>query len=254
MFRNAALFFLTSLFFVGENFAEEATIEWDYKVIPTELWQQANLVDVIEQYADGKGGGGALLSAAYRDNGNWIGREFLLLLDSDGQEKFRWQIPNGTDFKMVILTPTTVIFKTNNNGESILHNLSFESDGSISEILNPISEAEASSLAFFNLERPSYFPLISAFANEDKSFAILRKRSLGQNVSTRLATILFSGFDSGNSIISWESKVGAIYQVQKSSDLENWSNVGLRITGTGDPMNYSEAVLGGKLYLRVVNP
>jgi len=63
---------------------------------------------------------------------------------------------------------------------------------------------------------------------------------------------LFSGVNGENAIVSWKSNVGSQYQVQKSTDLESWSDIGLPITGTGDQMNYSEANLGEQLYLRII--
>lgn len=74
------------------------------------------------------------------------------------------------------------------------------------------------------------------------------------NEKIKKPDVLFSGASNGNAIISWASQQGAKYQVQKSTDLESWINVGLPLDGTGEPMTYSEATEGGNLFFRLRIP
>ena len=52
----------------------------------------------------------------------------------------------------------------------------------------------------------------------------------------------------------WDSVAGACYQIQSSSDLTGWADIGVPISGTGAPMSWSAAAVDadGKFY-RVVS-
>ena len=71
------------------------------------------------------------------------------------------------------------------------------------------------------------------------------------NDVVKIPDVLFSGSSNGNAIISWSSQLGAKYQVQKSTDLENWIDVGLLLDGTGGPMTYEEAIEDTDLFFRI---
>jgi len=62
------------------------------------------------------------------------------------------------------------------------------------------------------------------------------------------------GLEDGNLIISWPTAAGQTYQVQRSTDLESWENIGVVLTGNGDTMNYAQPSTNDKVFLRIVIP
>jgi len=54
--------------------------------------------------------------------------------------------------------------------------------------------------------------------------------------------------------ISWQTSKGASYQVQRSTDLQRWTSVGALRLGTGNILNYTQALNGQSSFLRVVIP
>ena len=62
------------------------------------------------------------------------------------------------------------------------------------------------------------------------------------------------GLEDGNLIISWPTAAGQTYQVQRSTDLESWENIGVALTGNGTTMNYAQPSTADKVFLRVVIP
>tara|TARA_B100000459_G_C8549197_1_gene188657 strand:- start:325 stop:897 length:573 start_codon:yes stop_codon:yes gene_type:complete len=64
----------------------------------------------------------------------------------------------------------------------------------------------------------------------------------------------FFGLEDGNLILSWATSAGEIYQVQRSTNLESWENIGVPLTGNGITMSYSQRSTAEKVFLRVVIP
>ena len=64
----------------------------------------------------------------------------------------------------------------------------------------------------------------------------------------------FFSLEDGNLILSWPTTAGEIYQVQRSTDLESWENIGVTLTGNGTTMSYSQPSTSEKVFLRVVLP
>ena len=62
------------------------------------------------------------------------------------------------------------------------------------------------------------------------------------------------GLEDGNLIISWPTAAGQTYQVQRSTDLESWENIGVALTGNGTTMSYAQPSNADKVFLRVVIP
>ena len=69
-------------------------------------------------------------------------------------------------------------------------------------------------------------------------------------------TLAPSTFDleDGNLIISWPTAAGPTYQVQRSTNLESWENIGVALTGNGTTMSYAQPSTAEKVFLRVVIP
>ena len=62
------------------------------------------------------------------------------------------------------------------------------------------------------------------------------------------------GLEDGNLIISWPTAAGQTYQVQRSTDLESWEDIGVALTGNGTTMSYAQPSTAEKVFLRVVVP
>ena len=62
------------------------------------------------------------------------------------------------------------------------------------------------------------------------------------------------GLEDDNLIISWPTAAGQTYQVQRSTDLESWENIGVALTGNGTTMSYAQPSTADKVFLRVVIP
>ena len=71
------------------------------------------------------------------------------------------------------------------------------------------------------------------------------------NPSTAPSTF---GLEDGNLIISWPTDAGQTYQVQRSTDLESWEDIGVALTGNGTTMSYAQLSNADKVFLRVVIP
>jgi len=61
-----------------------------------------------------------------------------------------------------------------------------------------------------------------------------------------------SGFNQDNFVLNWDSSSGTDYQIQSSTDLTNWVNVGSSIVGTGETMTWANHVTNSQAFYRVV--
>ena len=73
--------------------------------------------------------------------------------------------------------------------------------------------------------------------------------NVNQNV---LSSHTSSGFNQDNYVINWDSSSGAQYQIQSSTDLTNWVDVGSALIGTGDMMTWANHVTNSQAFYRVV--
>jgi hypothetical protein len=220
----------------------------DFVITPQDYLAAATESDVAQVLPDGAGGCVLSMYVWKTDDYSAVNRECLLILNAAGAIKWLKIFPYGIGPGDIYqASPSSVIYK---NQDGSITTLCFDSEGQATEYIQVPHPDE-------KFKDPVTFPtastaLFSRFKNG--LVGVVRKRNVPQPSFPALAHVLFSGFDNGNAIISWQSEVGATYQVQKSTVLDSWENIGLPITGTGAPMNYSEAAVGGKLFLRVVVP
>ncbi len=92
----------------------------------------------------------------------------------------------------------------------------------------------------------------SSFNDDPPPKAVIQKWAI-PTTSPQLAGSSF-GIDDGNLIISWPAAAGHTYQVQRSTDLESWENIGVALTGNGTTMSYAQPSNADKVFLRVVIP
>ena len=75
--------------------------------------------------------------------------------------------------------------------------------------------------------------------------------------SDSIASEISGGFSSGfiqeNYVLNWNSENGVNYQIQQSTDLTNWNNVGSFLVGTGDSMSWANHITNSQSFYKVIN-
>ncbi|MDA7881442.1 hypothetical protein N9A94_03980 [Akkermansiaceae bacterium] len=236
--------------------AEEFKVEWEKTLRPSEFWEQANSVS-SDVWADEKGGAVVRVFASY-PSPNRSFKVFWLFLDRNGEERYRLESPigkSGSGFPLIVTSRRVVIGFSSATGTETI---SFDNAGQATRTSSASYDSEFSNKQVdifkydHDLKSCVYTQSSSLTAGGLITNSVIKKWSFGADNSPETAPVLFSGVNGENAIVSWKSNVGSQYQVQKSTDLESWSDIGLPITGTGEQMNYSEANLGEQLYLRII--
>ncbi|MDB4455007.1 hypothetical protein N9138_00975 [bacterium] len=234
--------------------AEEFKVEWEKTLRPFEFWEQATRAET-QVWADEKGGSVVKLGTQPPSPSNGY-KEFWLFLDRNGEERYRLEFSEGKSGTPIIISSRRVVIAFSSQTTSGTETISFNNTGQATRTSSASydSQFNNSSVGLYNSDFKSCFYTV-AYAKAAGGLitnSVIKKWSFGADNSPETAPVLFSGVNGENAIVSWKSNVGSQYQVQKSTDLESWSDIGLPITGTGEQMNYSEANLGGQLYLRIV--
>lgn len=248
-FTLRALVVLGLLLSCGNTQAEDFGLRWEKTFRPFEFWDQATIAQA-QVFADEKGGCMVKLTAIRPINQR---KEIFIFLDEHGAERYRFESPQGRFGSIQLLSSKGAVFYF--GSEDFFETVSFSETGEVVRTASPNNFGRGTPLDSENLltDRKSFWYTVTSSESAGGIInAVIRKFSFGTNDSPEPAPVLFSGVNGDNAIVAWNSKVGSRYQVQKSSDLQSWSNIGLPITGTGEQMNYSEANLGEPLYLRIV--
>jgi len=236
--------------------AEEFKVEWEKTLRPFEFWEQATR-GYSDVWADEKGGCVVKFETFLPRPSN-TRKQFWLFLDRNGEERYRLEFPEGKTGTPIIITSRRVAImfdsQTTFGIETILFNNTGQATRTTSASYDNFLTQNFSqgSIVSSDLKSCVYIVAIGETAGGLITNSVITKWSFGADNSPDTAPVLFSGVNGENAIVSWKSNVGSQYQVQKSTDLESWSDIGLPITGTGDQMNYSEANLGEQLYLRII--
>ena len=72
------------------------------------------------------------------------------------------------------------------------------------------------------------------------------------STETPISGCLYSGFQGLNYVISWQSDVGDSYQIQSSTSLTNWLDIGTPLIGTGAPLSWANAMTNSESFYRVI--
>ena len=80
---------------------------------------------------------------------------------------------------------------------------------------------------------------------------MLKKYRLGTPPTTVDGAVA-SGISGSNYIINWNSVSGVEYQIQSSTNLTDWVNVGSPISGTGEPLTWANALTNSQSFYRVI--
>ena len=104
--------------------------------------------------------------------------------------------------------------------------------------------------------RDSTIKNISPFVQKDVLYFKDGNLKLLKYVNTNINTVITShqsaGFNQDNFVLNWNSSSGAQYQIQSSTDLTNWVDVGSALIGTGDMMTWANHVTNSQAFYRVV--
>ena len=101
---------------------------------------------------------------------------------------------------------------------------------------------------------PAYLPIVNIDTDMiiPKQFLkTIKKSGLGKNLFHELRYDL-QGNIKNNFVLNWDSSSGTDYQIQSSTDLTNWVNVGSSIVGTGETMTWANHVTNSQAFYRVV--
>ncbi len=79
---------------------------------------------------------------------------------------------------------------------------------------------------------------------------VLRKYLLAS--TSNISGTCSSGINGSNYILNWTSQIGKSYQIQSSSNLTNWNDVGGIITGTGATLSWANALTNSTGFYRVI--
>tara|TARA_E500000178_G_C16926605_1_gene709704 strand:- start:70 stop:789 length:720 start_codon:yes stop_codon:yes gene_type:complete len=82
--------------------------------------------------------------------------------------------------------------------------------------------------------------------------ALYKYTITSDNSSPVLNAQTSSGFSQDNFVLNWDSSSGTEYQIQSSTDLTNWVNIGSAIVGTGESMTWANHVTNSQAFYRVV--
>ncbi len=81
---------------------------------------------------------------------------------------------------------------------------------------------------------------------------VFKKYVISSELNVVVSSQTSSGFNQDNFVLNWDSSSGTEYQIQSSTDLTNWVNVGSSIVGTGETMTWANHVTNSQAFYRVV--
>ena len=117
-----------------------------------------------------------------------------------------------------------------------------------------INDLESLSLATYwgdnTVQNNSPFVQKDALYFKDGNLKLLKY--VNTNNNTVITSHQSAGFNQDNFVLNWNSSSGAQYQIQSSTDLTNWVDVGSALIGTGDMMTWANHVTNSQAFYRVV--
>lgn len=72
------------------------------------------------------------------------------------------------------------------------------------------------------------------------------------SIPAELLSSSIMGINGNNFSVIWTSVLDTEYQIQMSSDLEEWRNIGHPITGTGSSITWSDSLSRSNSFYRVI--
>ena len=166
----------------------------------------------------------------------------ILVYNSSGAFEFHDIIENTEELELVMISavPNQFAVETwGSSGEEFV--CVYEFQGSSYTVTNFISNQ--SSGGYQSAVNTGFFYTMQGL--------ILKKFILDSAPAVVDGTVA-SGIDGSNYVLNWNSELSGQYQIQSSTTLTNWIDVGGVITGTGDPISWANALTNSKSFYRVI--
>ena len=106
------------------------------------------------------------------------------------------------------------------------------------------------------IELGTEVPLATGIATSagDRRLLLFEITPISAPAAPELAVETVNGISGTNFVMRWDSVADARYQVQCSSDLTSWADVGVPVSGTGAAMSWSTAMVDAdRNFYRVVS-
>ena len=240
----AALTLLISASLSPLSTAAPLELKWTYRVNPNEFLTGGSITGF--GYVSSNDAGGCLATMTIADPEAAEDRPYLFALNSDGTLIWQKEIPPGV-LRIAMNTPDRIIYTIGPQYRSVCL-----LSGTEEEL--PIAATDSQSWEFSSRSRGSHNCIFfhNGSGTEVPETVLIQKWAPA-SPTPNLAPSTF-GLEDGNLIISWPTDAGQTYQVQRSTDLESWENIGVALTGNGTTMSYSQPSNADKVFLRVVIP
>lgn len=170
----------------------------------------------------------------------------LMVFDSNGSLKFKDTLPGNNYLYLegYSSNPRYISLSVQNSTTYVSFLRMYEiHDGTYSTTDIPISRTFESSYSSNAGIDPTTIYSVEG--------TILRKYKLS-TVSTVVDAAVASGIDGSNYIMHWNSVGGVSYQIQCSTNLVDWTDVGFPLVGTGSALTWANALTNSKSFYRVV--
>lgn len=126
--------------------------------------------------------------------------------------------------------------------------------GDLTVIVSAYSHSSQISRSYCQEATPCYKYLVIV---DDGRLKMYQGANNGSNPSnggfySPLQSYSSSGFLGENYVLNWESSAGSHYQIQTSTDLTNWVDIGEPLTGTGQRMSWANHITNSQSFFRVL--
>ena len=243
----AALTLLTSVLLSPFCHAGPFELQWEFEVSSNRLLRGYAIVkvDAIKHTPDG----GCVVRLELTDPANNIIREVVFVLTGQGTLRWVSEItpPNDSSISVYVIEANNLVIR-----------LGWQPQRLVAVNLNSGEETDLpAGYGFENV--PSYgwdgngtFFLTNGLGSGNTPLPgrVTIQKWAPASPTPNLAPSTF-GIEDGNLIISWPTAAGQTYQVQRSTDLESWENIGVALTGNGTTMSYAQPSNADKVFLRV---
>ena len=213
----------------------EISLLWQ-KDISTYFPDPSDSILDIKPYSNGRI---ALLLGGWSSN-----TKKLLVLDSSGNFVYENTVTNGANSYLHGHSGSSYIIWGLYSSPSKMRVYEPSSDGTYTYVDIPadLGNTTGGDESVFNID-PSILIVTEG--------SYLKKYRL-ESTGTTLSHNISSGINGNNFILNWDSELNAQYQIQSSTTLTNWIDIGGILTGTGERMTWANSLTNSKSFYRVI--
>ena len=255
----AALTVFISVSISSFSLADPVELQWEYEVDPNRFLRGSTLVRfVTESRPRGSAQGGCVASIQLTNPRAPSGSSFIIFtLQPDGSLEWKSppldHAPRVVRFQKDILvyrfSSATSAADPDGNSQYFYVPLGLGREN-LNETPLPLNVSRSALFSHNPIPNPDKFFFASTTAAPEVYHI---QKWVIPSASPQLAGSSF-GIEDGNLILSWPTTAGQTYQVQRSTDLQSWEDIGVALTGNGTTMSYSQPSNAAKIFLRVVIP